>query len=113
MRYALVEGGITTPAIGLRLSTTRLEGVDELALNTRSLDLSISKGFGPFTPYAGIGRVWGDATPGAATGLAETDTGLTRQYLGARFSLLALQLAVEADKVGDSESYSLKFSFGF
>ncbi|MDX1454324.1 MAG: hypothetical protein R3217_02605 [Gammaproteobacteria bacterium] len=113
LRYALVEGGIATPAVGLRVSTTRLEGVDELALNTRSLDLSISKGFGPFTPYAGVGRVWGDASPAASTGLVDSEAGLTRQYVGARFSLLALQLAVEADKVGDSESYSLKFSFGF
>src|SRR5882672_10990242 len=58
LRYAIVAGGAATPAIGIRGSYTKLTGVDQLDFNTKGLDLSISKGFLMFTPYAGIGKVW-------------------------------------------------------
>lgn len=113
LRYALIEGGVAMPAVGLRAAMSRLNGVDDLDLDTRSLDLSISKGLGPVTPYAGIGRVWSEATPDAATGLAAEDFAQTKKFIGARFSLLALQFSVEADQTGDAETYSLKLGFGF
>lgn len=113
LRYAIVEGGVAVPAIGLRAGMSRLSGVDDLDIDTNNLDISISKGFGPITPYAGIGRVWTQATPAASTGLALEDFASTRKFIGARFSLLALQLSLEADQMGDAESYSLKLGFGF
>lgn len=113
LRYALVEGGVVTPAIGLRAAVTRLEGVDQLDFDTRSLDISISKGFGPATPYAGYGRVWSSATPGAGTGLAPEDIDTNRAFAGVRFSFVVLQFVLEADRVGDTTSYSAKLGFGF
>src|SRR5256886_6600865 len=52
LRYAIIEGDAVAPAIGVRGSLTKLSGVDQLALDTRGLDLSISKGFGFVTPFA-------------------------------------------------------------
>src|SRR5882762_777846 len=63
VRYAIVSGGATTPAIGIRGSYTKLTGVDQLDFNTKGVDLSISKGFLMFTPYAGVGKVWAASTP--------------------------------------------------
>src|SRR6266705_7208440 len=63
LRYAIVPGGVAMPAIGIRGSYTKLTGVDQLDFDTKGLDLSISKGFLMFTPYAGIGRVWVTSTP--------------------------------------------------
>lgn len=113
LRYAIVEGGVVTPAIGVRAAVTRLEGVDDLDGDTRSLDVSISKGFGPVTPYAGYGKVWGKFTPAASTGLQPVEPEENRAYAGVRFSLLVLQISVEAEKMGERTGYTAKFGFGF
>src|SRR5438128_12254741 len=63
LRYAIISGGAATPAIGIRGSYTKLSGVDQLDFDTKGLDLSISKGFLMFTPYAGVGKVWVASTP--------------------------------------------------
>lgn len=113
LRYAILEGGVVSPAIGLRAAVTRLEGVDQLGFDTRSLDVSISKGFGPLTPYGGLGRVWADAAPGAATGLAEESIHETRAFAGVRFSMIVLQFAFEAERIGETTGYSARLGFGF
>jgi len=113
LRYALLEGGTLTPAVGLRAATTQLKGVDQLDFKTRSLDLSISKGFGPLTPYAGFGRVWADSTPDASTGLQSVSFSQNKTYAGLRFSLTLLNIDLEADKTGNDKTYSLKFALGF
>src|SRR5205809_689848 len=63
LRYAIGPGGIAMPAIGVRGSYTKLTGVDQLDFDTKGVDLSISKGFTIFTPYAGVGKVWVASTP--------------------------------------------------
>jgi len=66
------------PAIGVRGSLTKLSGVDQLSLDTRGLDLSISKGFALLTPYAGIGRVWSTAIPKASRSCVARSSRSTR-----------------------------------
>lgn len=113
LRYALSEGGIATPAVGLRAAVTRLEGVTQLDATTRSVDLSISKGFGPLTPYAGYGRVWAEATPARDTGLADERIDGARAFAGLRFSLLLLEFGLEAERMHDATGYALKAGFAF
>lgn len=119
LRYAISEGGIATPAIGLRAAYTKLEGIDELDFDTKSLDLSISKGFVMLTPYVGIGRVFGTATPNGINSLAEggdleeADVNENKYYAGVRFSLLLIKFTAEIDQTGDNTSYALRASFGF
>ena len=60
LRYAIIKGGIAMPALAVRAAMTSMTGVPELDFNTRSLDISISKGFLMFTPYAGVGQVLGN-----------------------------------------------------
>src|SRR6266567_4492829 len=97
-----------TAAIGIRGSYTKLSGVDQLELNTRGVDLSISKGFLMFTPYGGIGKVWVDSTPvgtGAATGRTKESFSVNKVFVGLNMNFGLTNLALEADKTGDASSF--------
>lgn len=113
--FALIEGGVTMPALTLRGAITQLSGVDELDLDTTSVELTISKGFAFVTPYAGIGRVDVTSKPKgiAALGLAKESFDLDKAYAGVNFNFGLANFAFEADKTGDANSYSAKFGFRF
>jgi len=111
LRYAVVGGNVALPAIGIRAAYTKLTGVDQLAFDTRSVDVSISKGFAIFTPYAGFGRVWASATPDESTGLTEVSPSLDKVFIGANLNFGLLNLAFEADRTGDADSYGVKVGF--
>ncbi len=102
-----------TPAIGLRGSFTRLSGVDQLALNTNGLDISISKGFAMFTPYAGVGQVWVNSTANKAASLAAEKFSQGKAFIGANLNLGFSNLAAEWDKTGGIQSVSVKWGFRF
>ncbi len=55
---SILEGGIATPAVGVRATYTKLAGVNDLSLQTYGVDASVSKGFLFLTPYAGAGVMW-------------------------------------------------------
>lgn len=113
LRYAILKGSTTTPALALRGSYSALEGVDQLKLNTTGVDLSISKGFAMLTPYAGIGRVWVRSMPDQATGLSEENFELGKLFVGLNVNLAVVNIAVEGDKTGDATSYGLKVGWRF
>lgn len=114
VRYALVRGGIGTPAIGLRATYSRLSGVEQLDFTTQGMELGISKGFAFITPYAGFGRVSVEAAPaGMAVGVLQPEKfSDSKTYVGASFNFFG-NLALEADKTGDLTSYSVKLGFRF
>ena len=113
LRVALLSGGIAYPAIALRGAMTTMSGVDELDFNTKSLDLSISKGFLMFTPYAGVGQVWVNSTPKgtAATTLAAESFTQSKVFVGANLNFGLANFALEGDTTGGTSSYSFKFGF--
>jgi hypothetical protein len=113
LRFAILRGDAATPAIGLRGSFTKVTGVDQLDLDTRGLDLSISKGFGPLTPYAGIGKVWVDSVPKGIPTLQEEEFDLNRWFAGLGMNFVGLNVNLEAGKTGDVEVYSLKLGLRF
>lgn len=55
---AILDGGMATPAVGVRATYTKLAGVNDLSLQTYGVDASVSKGFLFITPYAGAGMMW-------------------------------------------------------
>lgn len=112
-RYALIDGGVATPAVGLRGTYSQLTGIDQLSLNTKGLELGISKGFALLTPYAGVGRIWTTADPHGAAGLQRVTVADTKLYVGSSFNLVLGTLALEADRIGDSVSYSVKVGIHF
>jgi hypothetical protein len=116
LRYALVEGGAAMPAIGVRGSYTKLSGVDQLGFNTSGVDLSISKGFLIFTPYAGIGKVWTKSTPHVTpnpTNLVAESFSLNKAFVGVNLNFGLVNLALEGDKTGDASTYGAKLGFRF
>jgi hypothetical protein len=114
LRYAFVSGNVAMPAIGIRGSYTKLSGVDQLEFSTRGVDLSISKGFLIFTPYAGVGKVWADSNPvGTAAALSKESFSVNKTFVGLNVNFGLMNLAFEADKTGDASSYGAKLGFRF
>ncbi|MCE2713849.1 MAG: hypothetical protein LW820_01010 [Acidibacter sp.] len=115
VQYALMAGNPVLPAVAVRGGITRLSGVEQLALETRSVELVVSKGLFAFTPYAGIGRVWGDVTPNstAAATLQTLSPTLDRIFAGLQFGLVIGSLSIEVDKTGDALGASTKLGLRF
>lgn len=107
LRYALLKGGVATPAIGVRGAFTQLSGASQLAFNTRSLDVSISKGFGMITPYVGAGQVWVNSSPNAGS-LAGESFNQGKVFAGVSTNLGLFNLTFEGDKTGSTTSWGVK-----
>jgi hypothetical protein len=115
VKYAFIEGGVALPAVAARLTMTKLSGVDQLDFKTKSMDVSISKGFLMFKPYAGIGRVWVDNTPlgsaaAAPASLTKESLGLGKTFVGVNVSLAIAAIGLEVDKTGSDRTTSLKLA---
>lgn len=113
VRWAVLPGSTATPAVALRASLTRMRGVDQLGLRTVGFDVSVSKGFAFLTPYAGIGTVQVRSKPAAASGLATESFNQTKFFAGANINLGLANVALEADRTGDTNSYGVKLGFRF
>ena len=114
LRYAIMKGGIALPAVAIRAAMSSMTGVPELEFNTKSLDLSISKGLLMFTPYAGVGQVWVNSTPNLTVNpnsLTAQSFTLTKTFIGANLNFGLMNFALEGDKTGDASSASFKFGF--
>ena len=110
IKYAFIAGNVAVPAVSVRAAMTRLLGVVQLDLDTRSLELTVSKGFLNVTPYAGVGKVWGTATPHVGALTKETPSG-NKLFAGVNFSLGFGNLAAEVDNTGGNKSVSVKLGF--
>jgi hypothetical protein len=109
VRWAFVGGSTLVPAVALRVSGMGLSGVPQLKLSTLGADLSISKGFALFTPYAGVGRVEvKSSAPGTA--LRAENYQLNKVFAGVNIALTPLALLIEADKTGEATSYGVKIA---
>jgi hypothetical protein len=107
LRWAILPGSTVLPAVALRGAFTKATGVDQLKLSTMSADVSISKGFAMFTPYAGVGTVWVTSTPEVGPTLGEEKFNLTKVFAGVNINL-GVNFALEVDQTGDAMSYGAK-----
>lgn len=112
IRYALLDGGVATPAVGIRASGSVIQGVDEMDMTNIGLDISASKGLLMFTPYIGAGVLRTTATPNDAGTLEEETLSQTKVFAGLNVNL-GINFTLEADKTGDYTSYSAKAGFRF
>lgn len=111
-RYSFLKGRRIAPSISLRGTISQLSGDDQLDLDTTGIELSISKGFTNFRPYAGWGRVWVRSTPTGSV-LNEEDFSEEKYFLGATLNFGVFNLDLEGDRTGDTTSYNLKFGWRF
>ncbi len=112
LRYAIVNDGLATPAVGLRLSGTKATGMGDLKVSTAALDVVVSKRFAVFTPYAGAGVVRTFASVSGSS-LEEERRNEGRIFAGVNLNLIAVNLAVEAEKAGDNRTLSAKLGWRF
>lgn len=110
VRYALIDGGFAAPAVAIRGAFTNLNGSNQLSMSTRSVDISVSKGFAVFTPYGGLGQVWVNSNPNVA-GLSSENFNQGKIFVGANVNFGLLNVAFEGDKTGNSTSWGLKAGF--
>jgi hypothetical protein len=110
--WALIDGGLVSPTLGLRGTYGVLKGVDTYDLKTYGGEVFLSKGFAFVIPYGAVGKVWSDAKGIVTPDLTFRDnTSGTRYTLGVRFSLPIMKLVFEASQQ-EERSYSAKISFG-
>lgn len=112
LKWAVMKGSIVSPAVALRGTYTALAGVDDLDASTYSLDASVSKGFGPLTPYAGLGQVWINTEEEAGIGLDDVSTSATKLFIGAKLKILLLSVVLQAD-FSDVQMYSARANISF
>ncbi|MCW8919441.1 MAG: hypothetical protein OQL08_11595 [Gammaproteobacteria bacterium] len=113
LRYANIEGGLSMPAVATRFSWSRLDGVDDLSLESKGIDVSVSKGFAMFTPYVGIGYNWVTSEPSASTGLDDEDFTQTKYFVGMNINTGFLNFDLEMDETGGAQTLGAKVGFRF
>ena len=113
VRYAILEGGMATPALGLRGTYSKLAGINELDFHTTGLELLVSMRLTIFTPYAGVGQIWTNSEPVGVPGLNKEEFTQGKYFVGGNLNFGLINLALEADKTGDAPSYSAKIGFRF
>ncbi len=109
----IINGGIVKPTLAVRGSYAQLQGVEELDLKTAGVELFLSKGFGPITPYAAVGLTRSDAEAVITDEIRFTDeSDAQRITVGVKVSMLFPKIVVEATQ-GEERSYAAKVSLGF
>lgn len=109
-RYAILEGGVVTPAVGVRAAYSKLSGVDQLGFDAKSVELVASKGFLMLTPYVGVGRVWGSVTPNIGS-LQKVSPTSSKVFAGINANFGLFNLAGEVDRIGNNDTVSVKLGF--
>ena len=112
VRYAILDDGIASPAVAVRLSGTRATGLGDLKVSTGAVDVVASKKFTALTPYVGGGvvRTWSSAS---STGLQDVRDNQGRYFGGLAITLLTVNVAFEAERQGDNTSLSAKLGLRF
>lgn len=109
----IIRGSVITPELAIRGAYSTMTGVDVLKIKTYGVEVFLSKGFGPVTPFVALGKTRGDSRGTVTPTITLTDSvDGTRYSAGVRLSLLLPKLVIEATKA-EVSSYSAKISIGF
>lgn len=111
LRYAILPGSTTTPALAVRASYVAVTGIESFDLDSTSVDVSLSKGFGPVTPYVGVGYVMGEADPDASTGLRAAEVEEGKAFVGVRLAAGLFELTPQVGQVGEVTTFALRLGF--
>ncbi len=111
-RYALLDDGIATPAVALRISGTWTSDLGSLKVATYAGDVMVSKKLTVATPYLGAGVVRTSADAGIA-GLSDESFNKSRYFGGLNVNLAIVNLAFEAEKMGGNTTLSAKAGWRF
>ncbi|QJR16935.1 hypothetical protein [Usitatibacter palustris] len=110
LSWAFVDDTLTTPAVAARVSGSITNGLG-IDVATVALDAMISKKFAMVTPYVGAGVVRVQSK--ADGGFSEEKFNQGRVFAGLNVNLSVINLAFEAEKMGDNTSLSAKLGWRF
>lgn len=121
--WAIIDGGLISPTLGLRLTGTRSVQSDAYELDQYGAELILSKGFAILTPYVGGGVVYsegrldrladGDSEGGLEIPPAfETDDTRFVAYAGLTLNLVLPKITVEVER-GEAVTGAVRVAFGF
>lgn len=114
IKYAILEGSTVMPALAIRGAYTKLSGVEDLDINTKSLDLSISKGFAMLTPYAGYMMVWINSKEKSdLVDLQDEKLTEGKAFVGCKLTFFPLMNMVAEADFAQVNSYSLRLNLSF
>lgn len=114
LKYAILKGSATTPALSVRGSFSRLEGVDELDISTQSGDILISKGFMMLTPYAGLSALRVNASENSnLVNFEDVHEVIYRGLAGVQFSPIPLFVINLEASIGEVNQYGVKAGIRF
>jgi hypothetical protein len=113
-KYALIEGSTLMPALSVRASYSKLQGIDDINLDTQSLDVLASKGIFMFTPYAGASviRVNGSENSDLVE-LDDVNEVGYRGLAGVQISPLPLLVINGEVSIGETTQFGLKIGLRF
>lgn len=116
LKWAILKGTLASPAIAIRGDYTKLVGVSDIDMGVYGGDLSISKGFGFITPYAGYGLVWISSKDKSNTGnninIDSFNSNESKGFVGVKFSAFIVSFVAEAD-FSKVPSYSGRLNISF
>jgi hypothetical protein len=111
-RWAMLADEVATPAVALRISGTQSSDIGGLKVTTFAGDLMVSKKLTIATPYLGVGVVRISTDPGI-DGLSDESFNKSRVFGGLNLNLAIVNLAFEAEKLGDNTTLSAKAGWRF
>jgi len=109
--WAILDGGVATPALGLRGVYSRTSGSDAYDLDQVGLEIEISKGFAVLTPFAGAGVVRSESTFQRFGGDLSVDSTDTVLFGGVIINLLIPKIVLEVEQ-GEILQGAVRISFG-
>ena len=109
LKWAFLRGGITMPAVAVRTAYSRLLGVDDIDLDTYYADLSISKGLGFITPYAGVGQLWINSRSDLFENHSDS---VTKGFAGVKVTIVMVSFVAEVD-ITEIPLYSFRANLSF
>jgi len=111
LSYSLGSRYEYVPEISVRGTYSQVSGITDMFVTSTGLELSVSKGFSGFTPYAGVGttRLDGDyMLDGYNNHLNQN-----KYFLGLQFNLGIVSISAETEQAGDIASTKAKMGIRF
>jgi len=112
IQYALIKGGLLSPALAVRVTGTRTTGSGAYDLDQYGAELLLSKGFTVLTPYVGAGVVRSKGTLQPSLGPSFEDTASRGVvYGGVTLNLLLPKITFEIEKADEVQA-AVRVGFG-
>ena len=114
LQYAIIKGGLLSPALSLRFTGTRSVSSEAYDLDQYGAELYLSKGFTVLTPYVGAGVFRSKGTLDRGDLLPSFEDTETRGvvYGGITLNLLLPKITVEVEK-GETVQGAVRVGIGF